>query len=408
MKLTKVAIARLALPPGKSDQIWFDDDLPGFGIRLRAGGKAVWVMQYRTAGGQRRETLGDIRKIDLEVARDTAKKRFAAVTLGADPAAEKAEADAKAKRTLGAVVEQYLAIKAKKLRPKSLHETTRYLRQSWKALHRIPIHKIERANVATGLQSIAEESGGISANRAQTALSSLYTWAMKEGLVDDNPVAKTNRPADEKPRERVLSEAELAAIWAALPDSDYGRIVKLLILTGQRREEIGGLRWPEIDFDKRLISLPSERTKNKLPHDIPMSDSVFDILSRCERRDGDFVFGVRGKNPFGGFALGKQALDKAIKPALAPWFLHDLRRTCATAMAEEKKDKVGIQPHIVEAILNHVSGHKAGVAGIYNRAAYAKEKREALTLWADYVLSLVEGTKRKVIPLRGREGSSNG
>jgi integrase len=408
MKLTKETVAGLSIPAGKSDHIEFDDVLRGFGVRLRAGGKRTWVIQYRVGALQRRVSLGDVEKVDADVARAEAKLRLAHVTLGRDPAAEKAEADAKAKRTLGAVVEQYLAIKAKKLRPKSLHETTRYLRKSWKALHRIPIHKIERANVATGLQSIAEESGGISANRAQTALSSLYTWAMKEGLVDDNPVAKTNRPADEKPRERVLSEAELAAIWAALPDSDYGRIVKLLVLTGQRREEIGGLRWPEIDFDKRLISLPSERTKNKLPHDIPMSDSVFDILSGCERRDGDFVFGVRGKNPFGGFALGKQALDKAIKPALAPWFLHDLRRTCATAMAEEKKDKVGIQPHIVEAILNHVSGHKAGVAGIYNRAAYAKEKREALTLWADYVLSLVEGTKRKVVPLRGREGSSNG
>ncbi len=403
MKLTKETLAKLKLEDGKSDQIWFDDDLPGFGVRLRAGGKAVWIMQYRVGVQQRRETLGDIRKVDLEKARKEAKARFAAVTLGSDPAADKAQAKIKAKRTLGAIAEQYLAFKADKLRPKSLHETTRYLRKSWKPLHGVPIHKIERGDVAVHLRRIASESGGVSANRAQTALSSMYTWAMKEGLTDSNPVVATNRPADEKPRERALTDAELAKIWNALPARDYGRIVKLLVLTGQRRDEIGGLRWSEIDFDKRLISLPASRTKNKLPHDIPLSDSAIDVLSECKRRDGDFVFGATGKRSFCGYALGKRTLDKVIRPALAPWRIHDLRRTCTTGMAE----KVGVQPHIVEAVLNHVSGHKAGVAGIYNKAVYAKEKREALTLWADYVRSIVEGAKRKVVPLRsGTDGAA--
>jgi integrase len=415
MKLSKDTVARLTLQEGKSDQIWFDDDLPGFGVRLRAGGKSVWIIQYRVGVKQRRETLGDIRKIDLDKARKTAKAKFAAVTLGSDPAADKAQAKIKAKRTLSAVIEEYLAFKENKLRPKSLHETTRYLRKSWKPLHGVPIHKVERGDVAVHLRRIASESGGVSANRAQTALSSMYTWAMKEGLTDSNPVVATNRPADEEPRQRVLSDAELAKIWKALPTSDYGRIVKLLVLTGQRREEIGGLRWSEVDLDKRLISLPKERTKNKLPHDIPLSDSAVDILSESKRRDGDYVFGTTSERPFCGYALGKRTIDKVIRPALAPWRLHDIRRTVATVMADSPPDKehlsdrgLGIQPHIVEAVLNHVSGHKAGVAGIYNKAVYAKEKREALTLWADHVRSLVEGTKRKIIPLRGREGSSNG
>jgi integrase len=402
MKLNEDTIADLTLPEGKSDVIFFDDDMPGFGVRLRAGGKAVWIIQYRVGVQQRRETLGDIRKIDLKAARKAAKARFAAVTLGSDPAADKAAAKVKSKRTLGAVIEQYLTFKADKLRPKSLHETTRYLRKSWKPLHGVPIHKVERGDVAVHLRRIASESGGISANRAQTALSSMYTWAMKEGLTDSNPVIATNRQADEEPRGRVLTDAELAKIWNALPTSDYGRVVKLLVLTGQRREEIGGLRWSEVDLDKRLISLPKERTKNKFPHDIPLSDSAVDILSECKRRDGDYVFGTTGKRPFCGYALGKRTLDKAIRPALAPWRIHDLRRTCTTGMAE----KVGVQPHIVEAVLNHVSGHKAGVAGIYNKAVYAKEKREALTLWADYVRSIVEGTKRKVVPLRSGEGAA--
>jgi integrase len=401
MKLTKETVAKLKLEDGKLDQIWFDDDLPGFGVRLRAGGRAVWVMQYRIGVQQRRETLGDIRKVDLDKARKAAKARFAAVTLGSDPAADKAQAKIKAKRTVGAIVDEYLAFKADKFRPKTMHETTRYLRQSWKPLHGVPIHKVERADVATGLRRIASESGGVSANRAQAALSGIYTWAMREGLCDNNPTIATNQQADEEPRERVLSDAELAKIWKVLPASDYGRIVKLLLLTGQRRDEIGGLRWSEIDFDTRLISLPKERTKNKRPHDIPLSDSAIDVLSECGHRDSDFVFGRR--NGFGGFAVAKRALDQAITPALAPWRLHDIRRTVATAMA----DKLGVQPHVIEAVLNHVSGHKAGVAGVYNKAVYAKEKREALTAWADRLRSIVEGTKRKVVPLRSGEGAKS-
>jgi integrase len=402
MKLTKETVAKLKLADGKSDQIWFDDDLPGFGIRLRAGGKAVWIIQYRIGVQQRRETLGDIRKIDLDGARKAARKRFAAVTLGSDPAADKAQAKIKAKRTLGAVIEEYLTFKRDKLRPKSLHETARYLRKSWKPLHGVPIHKVERGDVAVHLRRIASESGGVSANRAQTALSSIYTWAMKEGLTDSNPVVATNRPTDEKPRERALTDAELAKIWNAVPASDYGRIVKLLVLTGQRRDEIGGLQWSEIDFDKRLISLPRSRTKNNRAHDIPLSESAVEVLRECQHRDGGYVFGPTGKRPFRGYARAKHALDRVIRPALAPWRIHDLRRTCTTGMAE----KVGVQPHIIEAVLNHVSGHKAGVAGIYNKAVYAKERREALTLWADYVRSIVEGTKRKIVPLRSGEGAA--
>jgi integrase len=406
MKLNKDTVARLTLPEGKSDQIWFDDDLPGFGVRLRAGGKGVWIIQYRVGVQQRRETLGDIRKVDLKAAREAARQRFAAVTLGSDPAAEKAAERAAAKVTLGSVIDRYLAVKQAAveqatLRPKSYHETQRYLRESFKPLHGLPVHKVERRNVAARIGEIVTENGPVAAIRARAAISAFFAWAMGEGLADSNPVIGTNRPDGGGARDRVLSDAELAKIWTALPESDFGRVMKLLTLTGQRREEIAGLRWSEIDLDKRIISLPASRTKNKRPHDIPLSDSAIDVLSECPRRDGrDLVFGV-GKGGFGGVAKAKERLDAAISQT-KPWRLHDIRRTVATVMA----DKLGVQPHVVEAVLNHVSGHKAGVAGTYNRAVYAKEKREALTLWADYVRSIVEGTKRKVVPLRSGEGAS--
>lgn len=152
----------------------------------------------------------------------------------------------------------------------------------------------------------------------------------------------------------------------------------MLALTGQRRDEIGGLRWDEVDLDAALISLPPERTKNKKPHDIPLSPPALAILKRRPRGNHEHVFGKGGYKSWSG---GKKRLNLSIPD----WRLHDLRRTMSTVM----HDELGIAPHIVEAVLNHVSGHKAGPAGIYNRAAYAREKAAALALWADYLLAVL-------------------
>jgi integrase len=210
----------------------------------------------------------------------------------------------------------------------------------------------------------------------------MFVWAMGEGLATANPVINTNR-REEKTRDRVLSGAELRTIWRALEDDDYGVVVKLLALTGQRANEIAGLCWSEVDFRQELISLPGARTKNGRPHDIPMADTVRALLkSRHKEGDRDLIFG-RGDGPFSGWSKAKAALDERAAP-LKHWVIHDLRRSVATGMAD-----IGIQPHIIEAVLNHVSGHKGGVAGIYNRATYAKEKAEALARWDAHVASIV-------------------
>ncbi|MEI7876008.1 MAG: site-specific integrase, partial [Alphaproteobacteria bacterium] len=163
---------------------------------------------------------------------------------------------------------------------------------------------------------------------------------------------------------------------------DYGRVVRLLVLTGCRRDEIGSLRWSEINRDARLIALPGERTKNSRPHDVPLSDAALGVLDSAPRRvNRDFVFG-EGKGGFSGWSKAKAELDARLP--MKPWTLHDLRRTAATRMAD-----VGIQPHVIEAVLNHVSGHKAGVAGIYNRSAYEKEKHAALDALSNYIKVIV-------------------
>jgi integrase len=207
-----------------------------------------------------------------------------------------------------------------------------------------------------------------------------------EGLLDLNLVAGTAKLDEGGSRERTLTQQELAELWLALdaePNPQFADIVRLLILTGQRREEVGGLRWSEIDRDR--IVLPPERTKNSRQHEVPLSSQAQAILSRQPRRKGrDFVFGI-GEAGFSGWSDCKARLDQALlarrkAKARPEWRLHDLRRTAATGMAE-----LGVQPHIIEAVLNHVSGHKSGVAGVYNRATYAEPMREALQRWADWL-----------------------
>jgi integrase len=279
------------------------------------------------------------------------------------------------------------------VRPSSYKRSEQHLLDLWKPLHTMPLTKVDRRTIAKRLSELVTTNGPATADRARAVLSAFFTWAMREGLVEANPVAATNRPCDGKGRERVLSNAELAKIWYAAGDDPYGTIIKLLILTGQRREEIGGLRWSEIDFATRLIRLPAGRVKNGRPHDVPLSDPAITLLRAVPVMAGrDFVFGS-GASGFSGFSIPKRALD--VRAAISPWVLHDLRRSCATHMAE-----IGIAPHIVEAVLNHVSGHKAGIAGIYNRAAYEREKRPALDLWAEHVTALVEDRTTNVVPLR--------
>jgi integrase len=202
----------------------------------------------------------------------------------------------------------------------------------------------------------------------------------------------------EKSRDRVLSPAELKLIWNNLNGDQYAAIVKLLALTGQRANEIAGLRWSEI-ADGQIV-LPRERTKNKRPHTLPLAPAAAEIVQQQPNRQGrDLIFGDGG-GPFSGWSRCKERLDERIAKAnggkpLPDWTHHDLRRAAATHMAE-----IGVLPHIIESVLNHVSGHKGGIAGTYNRATYEKDKRDALIRWADWLMALVKGHPGKVTPLR--------
>ena len=302
MRLTRPNVARLAVPPGKTEIIVFDEALPGFGVRVRLGGKRTWIAQYRLGSKQRRVTLGTTDTLDPEEARRRAKSVLGAVHNGDDPQARKAEARARASITLGTMAANYLErFAAERLRPKTLAESRRYLIVSWKPLHGLGLNEIDRRAVAVRLSEITRENGPIAANRARVALSAFFNWAMREGLSESNPVIGTNRAADERSRDRVLSDEELAVIWSACRDDDFGRIVRLLILTGQRREEVGGMKWSELDLARGLWTIPGDRTKNGRTHEVPLSVSVRDLLGRTSLalRSGS-LFG-EGKGSFQGW-----------------------------------------------------------------------------------------------------------
>jgi len=399
MKLTTAKkVEAIQLPKGKSDYIEFDDDIPGLGLRIREGGSRTWIFQYRIGSKQRRMVLGSAKSAQLNLAeiRKTASRLHGRVAIGQDPAMDKETARIEAGNTVGALIEQYLEIRKSDWRPRSETEIRRHLTKHAKPLHSMPLAAVSQRNVASLLNDIARHSGDVTANRVRGSLATLLTWAMGEGirLPEGNVVAYTNK-REEKSRDRVLSDPELKQIWNACLDDQYGAVTRLLMLTGQRFNEIAALRWDEV-HDEQIV-LPGERTKNGRAHIVPLSEPAKAILANFSRANRKHVFG-RDDGGFQGRSAAKAKLDERISGAgkpVANWTPHDLRRTVATRMAE-----LGVQPHIIEAVLNHVSGHKGGVAGIYNRATYDKEKREALNLWAEHVMATVEGRKSVVVPMR--------
>ena len=338
-------------------------------------------------------------KVTLEAAKHQAKIIFGKVAEGKDRANEKADARQVASHTLGATLAKYLEAKVASMKPRSYEETKRHLENHWKPLHGLALASIGRANVAAQVSTIAKENGPVAANRSRASLSAFFRWAIGEGLCDHNPVSGTNKEEESGPRERSLSDAETAAVWLVAPDNDYGRIVQLILLTGCRRDEIGSLQWPEIDLKEKTIKLPDEQTKNKQPHTVPLSDMAVAILKQIPRRaTRDLVFGA-GQGGYSGRSKSKREIDKAAKLKEA-WTLHDLRRTVRTGLG-----KLGVQPHVAEAALNHLPPK---LIRTYDRNTYATEKRDALDKWAAHLKVVVaQSTGANVTALRNR-GSAGG
>jgi integrase len=319
VKLSGRTIDTIQVVAGNAEIIVYDDEIPGFGVRVRAGGSRNFVFTYRFGGKNKRMTLGtavkeafpDIRKRVLELQ--------AKVRLGIDPVTERDTNLVQAADTFKVIADRFLANYEKTVKPATYRETKRYLLVSSKVLHDRPITTIVRRDIAEVLSAAAtgvtKGTGNVTANRLRAALSTMFVWAMKEGLIEENPTIGTYMRA-ESARKRTLVDPEtgdlsqLVRIWNALDGSLFSDLIRLLILTGQRRDEIGGLRWSELDADMTRIKLPEERTKNGQPHLVPLSQAARDVLSRQHHIvDQDCIFAIRGQYGFTAWAAYKKLLD---------------------------------------------------------------------------------------------------
>ena len=351
--------------------LW-DSAVIGLGARKQTRG-VFYYLRYRHNGAQIMKSIGRHGSPwTPDTARNKARELLGVLASGADPFVP-----ALSSESLGAEIERYLLRKKATLKPRSFEEVERYVRKHCAPLHRLKLSEIDRRTIAILLGQIETASGPIARNRARSALSDLFSWCITEGLLDANPVVGTAKVNENGSRERVLSQEELRKLWRNLGEDKFSDIVRLLLLTGQRRGEISALAWSEVDLAKGMIILPPARTKNKRQHELPLSRQALAIIERQPRRNSSpFLFSE--KKGYKDWDTAKTKLDERIR--IAPWRLHDLRRTCATQLGE-----LGVQPHYIEAVLNHYSGHRSGVAGVYQRAKYADEMRNALQKWADHV-----------------------
>jgi integrase len=402
-KLTDAIVRNARLPAGKSEA-WLGDTLAGFGVRLRVTSTGVlkqWSLRYRDAlGASRRHDLGTFPAMNTVQARELATQKLHGVKHGTAPHMERVEAArveaaerAKAADNFLTLAQTYLERNPKGLRQRSLVESTRYLAKSWAPLHALSVHDITQRLIADQLHVIATKQGDAAHNKARGTLSAFFRWLIEQGIVDRNPVWATGE-RDVVVRDRVLEPEELCAIWNACGDDDYGRVVKLLMVTGARFAEVAELPWSEIKGADWV--LPAERAKNNTEHFVPLTPAALALLP--PPRDGfSHLFG-RKAGGLRNMAHLKKELDACITAALgkplAHWTHHDLRRSFSTYCRG-----LGVAPHVVETAINHI-GHQTKVERAYNHYPYEPEVREAHAKWSDHIMAIVSGRPYQVVPLR--------
>lgn len=385
--LTAAAVDKLK-PPASGQAEYFDASFPGLACRISHGGTKSWIYLYRAHGTKRRLTLGRWPAMSLAEAREAWRAARKAVDRGEDPAAKRPAND------FASVADEWLARDQAHNRSRAEVERVinRDVKPIWKG--RL-ITDIRRTDCIRLIDTIADRGAVTMARRTHAYLNRLFRWALGRGLVEASPMMGLPKPGVEVARDRVLSDDELVRVWRAAEGLGwpFGHAVRLLILTAGRREEVTALRWREVQGDTLVL----EQTKSTKAHGVPLSDSARAILDDVPRiQDSEFVFTTTGRTPISGWSKAKLQIDEKAGDMPA-WRLHDLRRTAATGM-----QRLGISLQVVEAVLGHISGSRAGVVGIYQRHEYADEKRRALTMWADHIEGLLSGQASNVVPIRER------
>jgi len=445
MKITKRTVD--ALKPGPAKRYVYDDDLKGFGLVVQPSGTKTYIVEYRPGAGGRgakkkRVTIGRHGSPwTPTTARDRAGEILHAVEAGADPAAERADErkGPDLDQTFEAVARRFLDKHGRTLRASTLADYRKIVeRRLIPAWGQRQVAEITRKDV-TALVSRVEDDAPVMARLVFAVVRKLFNWTVEKGLRDDNPADGLKGPPAAKARDRVLDDDEVRLFWQATAalHAPFRHAFRVLLLTAARRDEVGGLVWGELDLDAKRWRLPADRAKNDTGHELDLAPlAVAEIealdedttrhlrdqsdkhrrgepLTAAERQRygrrtlGPFIFGARGTSPLSGWSRAKRRLDDEItrirrdeaepkragEPLtdddrkayeLAPWRIHDLRRTAATGMAA-----AGFGPEVVERVLNHVSGVRAGLVGVYQRHEYRDQRRAASLAWANHVARIV-------------------
>jgi integrase len=400
--LTAASVDKLKPPPSGQFE-YYDRRLPSFGLRLSYNGTKSWFVMTRLDGKLIRVTLGRHPALSLAEAREEARRTTTLAAAGKDPrlirSAAKQKRQEERRNTFASCADEFLERHVeRRLRPSTQREYRRILKGSdTRAWRDRPISQIGKRDVLDIIEAMDSRGSPGASRRALVYLRKFFNWCAERDIIANAPTDRIRPPHPEIKRDRVLSDQELRYLLCALERelSVFGPLLHILLLTGQRRAEVAGMSWLELrdlETGDALWEIPGHRTKNKHTHLVPLPAAVRGLILKLPRV-GDLVFTTTGETPVSGFGKVKDRLDARIDhirrldglESMPPWTLHDLRRTMVTVMNE----RLGIAPHVVEAVVNHMSGlAKAGVAGVYNRALYMAERKQALVDWADYLSNL--------------------
>lgn len=402
--LTTRAVDALKADPDKRIEVP-DPALSGLYLVIQKSGAKSWALRYRFGGKPAKLTLGRWPIMGVAEARGAATDALEEIHHGRNPAeakkAAKVEASTDTERDrLSNVIDLFMKRHASRNRRGDdvLAMFRREIMDKWGDRD---IHSITKRDVIEVLDGVVDRGSPVTANRLRAHLNTLFNWAKGRDVIEANPLDGIKPPAPEKPRNRVLTDDEIRLFWSACDGLGYpfGPIYRLLLLTGQRLREVAEMSWREVGGD--IWTLPDARSKNADEHTVPLSAEALAVLETLPRISGRYVFTTTGNSAVSGFTRAKERVDKLMAEAssdpIPAFTIHDLRRTAATGMAGLR-----FPPHVVEAVLNHRSGTRRGVSGIYNRFDYADEKRAALDAWARYVIQLVDGGADNVVQIGAR------
>lgn len=353
---------------------------PGLSVRVSPTGRRVFSIKFRFGLAQKRITLGVYPRMSLATAREKTIDILRQTDEGIDPTKQRRRPDMKVE----SICREFIRLHAK-VRNKSWREAERTLERELISAHgQRDIREIKKRDILDAMDAAMDRGSGYQANRILSHVRKLFNWCIERDILDKSPVVGLKPPTKEVSRQRALNDDEVAGLLRACRNDLYPfrQYAPMLLATAQRKMEVAQMRWSEIDFAAKAWVIPADRAKNGKEHVVPLSAFALGILSDTPRFvDCDLVFTTTRTTPIGGFSRALRRLSR--ESGTSDWRWHDLRRTAATGMAKEQ-----VAPHVVEKILNHVTGVISGVAAIYNRHGYDADKRDALEAWGERLTDL--------------------